>query len=274
MFELNGNRVAIVGDWHGNSSCLAKIQQIAEEGVNLILSVGDFGIWHPSAYEALGVLDLDSYMMDAEKICGKYNVEIWITLGNHESYGFIDDLWVAQGAFDGDRRLPLQLTQHIKVLPRGYRFKLRNRSFVSLGGANSIDRWYRYENKSWWKQEQISNRDVQLTIEGGPADVMITHESPDPPYCTREIQMKLETKSPGWPVQALLYSSGSREMVTRAVVGVKPKVLFHGHWHVPSYREVHYPDVDYKSDIFSLGMEWQPRNVAILNLTNLEVSFL
>ncbi|GAA1506069.1 metallophosphoesterase [Nocardioides humi] len=120
--------VALAGDWHGNTRwALARIADVAERGVALILHLGDFGIWPGTSGR--------TYLDRLEDACTEHGVGIWVTPGNHEDWGRLTRLW-ADSAHAGQ---PLHLTKHIAVLPRGYRFELEGRTFVSLGGAPSVD---------------------------------------------------------------------------------------------------------------------------------------
>lgn len=50
--------------------------------------------------------------------------------------------------------LPVSLSDHVTVLPRGHRWEIAGRSFVSLGGAPSVDylQPFRHQGESWWAE--------------------------------------------------------------------------------------------------------------------------
>jgi hypothetical protein len=121
--------------------------------------------------------------------CADHGVDIWITPGNHEDWGRLTTMW----ASPENVGQPLQLTDHVRVLPRGCRFELGGRSFVSLGGAPSVDLDRRTVGKDWWAEEAITPEDVELVVEGGHADVMLAHDAPLAPY-----EVAKGRSNPGW----------------------------------------------------------------------------
>lgn len=63
-------------------------------------------------------------------------------------------------------------------------FELDNRKIFTMGGALSIDKEYRIPGKSWWKEEAISQNDMQnawanLAKHNNEIDIIITHTCPD-----------------------------------------------------------------------------------------------
>ena len=161
-------------------------------------------------------------------------LHVYVTLGNHEPYsrrfttvdgrtGTLSEL-IASG-------LPAQLSEHVTVLPRPYRFGVGGREVLSLGGAASVDRQWRTEGHDWWPDEQVTDVMVDRAIAGGPADLMIVHESPaDTPV--RAVRDVLSSNPHGFPTAALAYSAASRAQLQRAWDGVHPELLIHGHMHV------------------------------------------
>ena len=61
------------------------------------------------------------------------------------------------------------------------------RSFVALGSAPSVNRHLLTQGIDWWPSEVILEEHVEATIAGGHAEVMLTHDSPGPPYCTEPV---------------------------------------------------------------------------------------
>ncbi|WP_141796510.1 hypothetical protein [Nocardioides sp. SLBN-35] len=83
--------------------------------------------------------------------------------GNHEDWGSLTRLW-SDPQHTGR---PLHLSKHIAMLPRGYRFELEGRTFVSLGGATSVDLEYRSRGQDWSPEEAITDDDVARVVGGG-----------------------------------------------------------------------------------------------------------
>jgi Icc-related predicted phosphoesterase len=263
IMDRNFDKVAFCGDWHANDSVVSQIAMLGEKGFKLIIHCGDLGIWHTSAYLALGDLGLSEYIIGIEKELADSDMNMITLLGNHESYSYLDELWVAAG--DPAKKNPLQITPHLCVLPRVHRFELNGIRFLALGGANSIDRWYRTEGISWWPQEQISDSDVRRAVEGGFADVMITHDSPRPPYCSPGVE-RILTNPSHWSSEALHYANFSSMQVDRAVARVRPRLILHGHYHVSSRKTYRFNNVNYNTTIVSLAKEWDKGSIYTMKL--------
>ena len=197
-------------------------------------------------------------------------MSLMIVPGNHEDWGRLTMLWAnpKRHAPDGSL-LPVELTDHITVLPRGWRWEMGGRTFVALGGAASLDRDTRIKGKDWWPEEQITDDDVARTIAGGHADVMVTHDAPSPPWCTPQVAAIVATNPMGWPDDALSYARMGSEKVTEAVLGVAPRLLVHGHFHVADETRVRLPAAAHDTTIWSLHMQRHEGNVRLLDLQTL-----
>jgi fermentation-respiration switch protein FrsA (DUF1100 family) len=115
----------------------------------------------------------------------------------------------------------------------------------------------------------ISDEHVQATISPGHADVMLTHDSPGPPYCTGPVAELVEANPWGWPDLILAEADAGMEQVTRAVVGVQPMLLAHGHFHVAGETSVRLPAAAHDTTIWSLGANRDPASVRLLDLDTL-----
>lgn len=178
-----------------------------------------------------------------------------MTPGNHEDSARLDARWATT---PGN---PLQLTQHVGVLPRGYRWTLGGRSFVSLGVAASIDFEYRRHGQTCWPTEIPTPEDVAAVVTGGYADVILTHDAPRP------------GTPAGQSARAQCPRSGSRwshTAVYAAVVAERisyeefPRLLVHGHY--PARDEAVGPD---GREVISLGADLQAGNVVLPDLNDL-----
>jgi hypothetical protein len=249
--------VALAGDWHGNRRwARARIAEVANNDVALILHLGDFGIW-PDASGRV-------YIDQLEEACTTHGVGIWVTPGNHEDWGSLTRMW-ADPARAGR---PLQVSEHIAILPRGHRFTLEGRSFVSLGGAPSVDLEYRERNKDWWAQEAITTDDVASVVDGGYADVMLVHDAPLAPYEVPSVATIRSTKGV-WSERALAYARHGAELMHEAFGGVRPRLFAHGHYHVADEATVALPDTAYETRIWSLNCDGVDGNIRYLDLATL-----
>jgi len=257
--------VALAGDSHGNYPWARdRIREVAERGVDTMLHLGDFGIWPGNNGRA--------YLIRVENACAEHGMRILVTPGNHEDWGRLTALWENPKQRDATgAMLPIDLTPHITVLPRGHRFEIDGRSFVSLGGAPSVDMDNRTERVDWWPEERITAEDVERTVAGGYADVMLSHDSPDRPYQTAAVEHVVHGDSGwSWSDQALAHAAAGRERMTEAFLGVKPRLFAHGHYHVRDEASVQIPGADHETRIWSLHADGRAGNLRFLDLETLD----
>ena len=217
--ELNEfERIGVAGDWHGDTGWAKQsIEKFGENGIKHVLHVGDFGFWPGNSGK--------KYLHKVNKALTQQDITLYVTLGNHEDYvqvSVFKDHPVMEG-FTYNPDYP-----RILVAKRGARWEWNGVSFVSLGGANSINFTDLREGIDWWREERISLGDVYNTVAGGHADVMIAHDCP----MGVNIVGSHRDADQGWSPEGLLYAQESKMALRQAVDGVKPGVLFHGHYHV------------------------------------------
>ncbi|WP_222839261.1 metallophosphoesterase [Microbacterium sp. 4-7] len=245
---LPDQRVAVLGDVHGNVGwirMLARALPHLAPDVTTILQLGDW--WMPPD-------EVDEALTETG-ITG-----IYVTGGNHEPWGEITPL---MNKYPGEA---VRVSKLVWLLPRPARLTIGGRSVLSLGGATSVDRESRIEGLTWWPQEAISDQSVAEAIAGGPADLMLAHESPanTPVRPVREI---LRTNPHRFPKAALEASAASRARVSKVWDAVHPELLAHGHLHVGAGGQT--------SDgrrVASLGREGHEWNLGILDMTNLRMA--
>ncbi|MGO4258134.1 metallophosphoesterase family protein [Marmoricola sp. RAF53] len=258
--------VALAGDWHGDLTWAnARLQGLGEQGVRTLFHVGDFGIWPgPTGKRFLGTV---------EKVCAKYGLTVYVTLGNHEDWA---RMLQRQERLEERNELGpmIWLSDHVAVHPRdpaGHRFVFGGRSFVSLGGAPSVDFPTRSQGKDWWAEEMIPQATAEAVAAGGYADVMLTHDAPGKPWQCPKVRSICEGNPWGWTDRGLAWAALGQERLTTAFEGVRPRILFHGHFHVADSTKFTMPGVSYETRIVSLHRNQHAGNIALLNLETLEV---
>lgn len=249
-------QIGVAGDWHGNTwwarSCLSAL---AKRGVTEVYHLGDFGIWP----DLSGL----TYRLDVEDALASHGMTMFVTPGNHEDYSQIEG-WPAEDR-GHDIGAVQWVTEHLALLPRGHRWIRHGWSFVSLGGAPSVDRWMRAEGQSWWAAEAITDDDVARTIAGGPADIMLAHDAPDADLGTDGVAQVLEGNPMGWPDESLEYAAEGRQRMTAAFLGVKPRLFVHGHYHLRDEAIVH--RFEHPTRVVALDCDGSSRgNLAVLSL--------
>lgn len=248
-FDLPDERVAVCGDWHGDAAWLSAaanaISRIAPD-VSTILQAGDW--W----------MDLPR----SDKIMRASGIErVLVTLGNHEPW---TEITKVQDAHPGEA---VRVSESTWILPRPCRFTVAGRSFLSLGGATSVDRYWRRAS-DWDAAETITDEHVRAARQGGEADVMISHETPagTPVEVVRRI---LRSNPHNFPQASLVESAASRVRLAQVWDAVRPKLLLNGHMHAPG--------AGVKEDgrrVVSLGCNGQEGSIAILNVADLSVEML
>ncbi|TFD04163.1 metallophosphoesterase [Cryobacterium sp. TMT1-66-1] len=214
---LGETRVALAGDWHGDTSWVSKaIPYLARAmpGVRTILHAGDFGFWGGSGF-----------LKTVDYWCERAGLQrVMVTPGNHEDWPALVE------AFSRNFGQPVQLSAAVWMMPRGFRFTLAGRSFMSFGGAASLDYADRTSGRDWFYEEVATDSEVDAAIAGGPVQTLLLHETVD--GGTPLVQRIINANPMGWNSEELAYSAASRARVTRLAVAVSPEIVVHGHIHV------------------------------------------
>lgn len=202
-------RLAIAGDWHGDTAWACKAVWAAQErGANVIAHLGDFGYqFHPGfllrLHEALSVAGIPLMFID----------------GNHD-----DHQWLAQLPV-GRNRLR-KLTDWIWHIPRGFRWRWGTLRFCGLGGAHSVDGiWRRQGGLMWQKEERITEEQATMVKGGGWCDVLFAHDCPAGvpiPHLHPE----------DFPQIEILRAEEHRQLLREVVDAVRPRAIWHGHYHI------------------------------------------
>lgn len=251
FLEFPDDRVWVAGDWHGNEAwaSLALRSMGQHDGtVKTLLHLGDF-VPHQAFLEAI---DHEAELAGIERVM--------FIPGNHEPWPQL--IQIEEDLAPG---CAARISETVWFLPRPYRFTLGGRRVLALGGAASVDAGNRTHGIDWWPEELITEKLEALAIVGGPADVLLTHESPV--SAVPEVQLILETNPLGFPPPALKASAAQRERVERVWTAVGAQVLLHGHMH--TYGSRTFAD---GRRIFSLGCDYQPGNVGLFDLSTLELT--
>lgn len=251
--------IGVIGDVHANHAWLRHaLTHLHKREIATVIQVGDLGVT-ADPREAIQWNLINKFLRLRD-------MTMYVAPGNHDDYDAIERLPVVPGGW-------LKYRERILLAPRGHRSEHGGRIFVWLGGAGSLDRTLRLKlerpdrpRSLWWPQEVITDADVQLTVAGGHADIMVCH---DAPYPVGSIERRLtRTFDPLDVIDA----HASRERLTRAVAGVGPDLLLHGHHHFgvddtwTSYATGH------TTRVFGLGKDWDTTHgVATLDTALLTV---
>lgn len=223
-------RILIGGDTHGSRTQINYLFDMAKHNDcdGPIIQVGDFGY---SPRREFGHTFLDT----VEKLCKKHDKELWWLDGNHEDHDEIDRL--LGGHYQDSpvvtkresKTTPGNIIEfpHIKYLPRGCTFELDGVSFMSYGGAFSIDRAWRTKYVSWFPQEMIDYDHIANDIPDDHVDVLLSHDVP------LGYKFGYDEYS-----QASITSRTAREALFMLVQKITPKVCMGGHHHIYDKYEI------------------------------------
>ena len=104
------------------------------------------------------------------------NFTTFCCLGNHENYNLINDYPIIE-VFGGKAR---EIQPSIFYAISGEIYTINGKKMLFINGADSHDKEWRTEGKSWWPQEQITEAEIDnalenLTAHNFQVDYIISH---------------------------------------------------------------------------------------------------
>ncbi len=212
--EPDPKRLMLAGDWHGNLGWAERVvRHAATIGADTILQLGDFGYWVDDPRT-------DYYLSTIDATLAEAGIRLFWIDGNHEDHSRVQE-W------------QLEHYPNIRYLARGFRWQWWGKTWMSVGGALSVDKRYRAEGQSWWPQEELTEADVDYARREGSVDVIVSHD------CPRGVDIPgvgPDTKGGvrgNWPSDILLEAQQHREKLATICLAKQPDWLFHGHYHIP-----------------------------------------
>ena len=99
-----------------------------------------------------------------------------VVLGNHENYNAIEKLPIVE-RFGGKC---YQVSGSVFITIKGEIYDIAEKSILTLGGADSIDKHLRIKDVDWWEQESITQKDFNNALNNlerynYDVDYFITH---------------------------------------------------------------------------------------------------
>ncbi len=188
--------IIITGDLHNNFGKLNDlINKKKSKGLEMVICCGDFGYWPGKKWSA-PITNIKSQGIPV----------LWID-GNHEDHWAIRD------------RETDELAPNVIFKPRGSIITLSDgRKILFMGGADSIDKMYRTEGDTWFREEVITQTDL-MGLPNVKIDIFITHTCPAELH---SIMVK------GYPQK---YMEPSNHALSTLWEIYKPKLWYFGHWH-------------------------------------------
>ena len=151
------------GDIHGNLFEIIDFINRFNLGKNdNIIILGDCGIaWRKDKKD----------LAQNIKLWNEYGngVKLYFIDGNHENFNILNSLPIENNMG--------KIADNIYHLRRGQVYEFENKKILVCGGADSIDKYRRIENFTWWKEETISQETID-DIPAGHYDYVLTHCCP------------------------------------------------------------------------------------------------
>ena len=207
----------LTGDIHGN---VDRVKSFAEkhglEENDIIILLGDVGV---NYY-------LDSSDRERKKILSKISSTILCIHGNHEQRpqlinGYIRKEWNGGAVWYEDEFPNLLFAEDGSV------FRINGHSFLVIGGAYSVDKYYRLEHGyGWWNSEQPSEETKRLVervvSEKKSIDFVLSHTCPFK-YEPREMFLPM--------IEQSTVDSSTEEWLDKIEESLNYKTWYCGHWH-------------------------------------------
>jgi len=247
------SEVAVAGDWHGDlrhvAALLARIHLVRPQ-VRTVLQLGDFGIGRQAS---------PVFLDGIERMANTLSLRIFVTPGSHDDWGALHHAFTTRP----DR--PMQLTEHIHALPRGLRFTLGGRSFLSFGGAAPT------RSRTTDLHAQLvtpTAADVDRAARGGRADVLLLHEAIDEGVRQVDTKIRYETARGRLSADTLEAARRSRALVSDLRNRIQPRVTLHARMHIRgAHRTPH-------TAVVALSRENRAGNIGFLHLPTLDFTWL
>ncbi len=154
--------VYLCGDTHGliDIDTIKKLKPEKQEN-NLLIQLGDFGcIWHYDPNKNSECLDKWVEFMHAR------HFSLFVVPGNHENYAVINELPDVKNPLPGIEcvcKVHLHKDEKIYFLTNP-ELNIDTIKFLVIRGATSQDRILRVENVSWWKEEELSQKERKRIV--------------------------------------------------------------------------------------------------------------
>ena len=256
--------VGVAGDWESHAR--RAVKQIGwlnyvEPALRCVLQLGDLRFTSDDI--RTGAARTDAPFLNAiDSACRRHQVDmVLVTPGNHDDWARMNAWWKAHPS------RPMQVSEHVWMLPRGARFGLGGRRFLSFGGAVSVNQAALTEGRNWWRDEAPTQAEADDAAASGPADVLLLHEATDAPI--PPVTRRLASNRSRRRFDHLRESTHSRQVVSALRDRLRPAVTFHGHMDVAGSCRL--PD---GGRVYSLADATSVGNAGILTLADLSWRWL
>lgn len=175
-----------------------------------LIVLGDFGL--------LWRRDSELYKQWLKWFSNRKYTLLWLD-GNHENHKWLNSYPVEM--WNGGK--VHKISDNIFHLMRGQVFSIQENTFFIMGGAWSIDKQYRIEGISWWKEEEPNHSEMEegfknLESHDNKVDYVLTHTCP--------FSVISEMFQP-----TVTYNSVTESYLDEIKTKISYKKWYFGHWH-------------------------------------------
>lgn len=166
------SRIFLTGDLHGEVNRLLYFNDfnLGLTKDDILIVLGDFGLIWEDKERTTKMLETLGELLD---------YTLAFVDGNHENFELIEEL---ETISQWNKGYVGKLPGGIIHLIRGEIYNINGKRIGVCGGANSVDLWHRKEHESWWKEEDITNDDIDnfmLNLNNdNNLDIMLSHTCP------------------------------------------------------------------------------------------------
>lgn len=162
----------VTGDCHGNFNRIIQFIQKFNLGEDdHIIVCGDMGL-----YWRKDMADAKENIKTYEAMC--HGVQLWWVDGNHENFDIINKLK------ENDM---IECSPHITYMGRGVCMDTEIGTMLFMGGADSVDKFWRTEHLTWWADERITEDDIAGIR--GHFDFVFSHACPYSVFKQNKVQL-------------------------------------------------------------------------------------
>ncbi|WP_307357089.1 metallophosphoesterase family protein [Pseudarthrobacter niigatensis] len=238
---MNEPRWVFIGDTHGDTGWMRTVlRSAARAGVRSLIHVGDDAFDWPGR-------NRPKHANRVNHILEEHGQTLYFSGGNHDNWTTLLKLKTESDGLTTWR-------PNIRVFPRGGRAVVEGLTVGALGGAFSIDARHRTLGMSWWDTEEPTREDAQRLLDGGPVDVLVTHDVPLAVPIVGDFML-----APAVVERANV----TRQLLQDVVDQLRPGYVFCGHWHQRLTHELVHPDGSVTT-VEVLANEYNRRTNAVL----------
>lgn len=238
-------KLLIAGDTHGEDRYVYGKAKVAKRlGCAKMVIVGDWGMW-----PGLGGI---RFIDHCQQIADEFDIQIYALPGNHEDHDQWE--WWLNSDMPKDKAGFTHVRESVLISPKVHNWKWNNKRFFICGGAVSIDRQWRTEGKSYWRNETFSEANL-FSVEKykGPAiDYLFTHDASN--YTPWGFQLVADPDS-----------QENRHRIDQAIRVLQPRWQFHGHMHHKYDWENYYNNAEYPTRTIGLDCNGEPDSWGVLD---------